>query len=176
MAKILWHSCAPWSPSGYGTQTAVWTRELKRLGHDVTVSSYWGIQGGATQWEGITILPGFGPSYCSQSLYQHAQHLNPDLVITLGDVWVMDANLLRELPVAHWLPGDCRPMSLADRNVVSASGATLIAMSQFGFDRFNDAGFNALYVPHGIDTNVFKPLGNRAALREACGLEDDQFI
>src|SRR5215472_248907 len=175
MAKILWHSCAPWSPSGYGTQTAVWTRELKRLGHDVTVSSYWGIQGGATQWEGITILPGFGPSYCSQSLYQHSKHFNPDLVITLGDVWVMDANLWRELPIAHWLPGDCRPMSLADRTVIEASRAELIAMSKFGHERFLNAGNRALYVPHGIDTTVFKPLDNVEELRAACGVED-QFI
>lgn len=153
----------------------IWTRELKRLGHEVIISTYWGIQGGATQWEGMTVLPGYGPNYCSQSLYQHAKHFNPDLIITLGDVWVMDPNLLRELPVAHWLPGDCRPMSVADRNIVDASGAELIAMSEFGHQRFVNAGFRALYVPHGIDTNVFKPLGDREELRSACGV-DNQFV
>jgi hypothetical protein len=153
----------------------IWARELQRLGHEVVISTYWGIQGGATQWEGMTVLPGFGPAYCSNSLYQHSQHFNPDLVITLGDVWVMDASLLRELPVAHWLPGDCRPMSLADRNVVEASRAELMAMSKFGWERFKTAGQRALYVPHGIDTNVFKPLNNIPELRETCGVED-QFI
>jgi glycosyltransferase involved in cell wall biosynthesis len=175
MAKIMWHSCAPWAPSGYGVQTKIWTKELQRLGHEVVISTYWGIQGGATQWEGMTVLPGFGPAYCSNSLYQHAQHFGPDLVITLGDVWVMDAGLLRELPVAHWLPGDCRPMSLADRGVVDMAHSELIAMSKFGWERFKTAGQRALYVPHGIDTNVFKPLNNLPELREACGL-DDQFI
>jgi glycosyltransferase involved in cell wall biosynthesis len=87
----------------------------------------------------------------------------------------MDASLLRELPVAHWLPGDCRPMSLADRNVVEASRAELMAMSKFGWERFKTAGQRALYVPHGIDTNVFKPLNNIPELRETCGVED-QFI
>ena len=175
MARILWHSCAPWAPSGYGTQTQIWTRELQRLGHEVVISTYWGIQGGATQWEGMTVLPGYGPNYCSNSLYQHAQHFNPDLVITLGDVWVMDPNLLAQLPIAHWLPGDCRPMSLADRNVVEASGAELIAMSKFGWERFKTAGSRALYVPHGIDTTIFRPLDNIPELRTACGVED-QFI
>lgn len=153
----------------------VWTRELQRLGHEVVISTYWGIQGGATQWEGMTVLPGFGPNYCSQSLYQHAQHFNPDLIITLGDVWVMDPNLLKQLPLAHWLPGDCRPMSVADRNVTEASGAELIGMSKFGWERFKDAGFRALYVPHGIDTTVFRLLDNIPELRKACGVED-QFI
>lgn len=153
----------------------IWTRELKRLGHEVVISSYWGIQGGATQWEGMTVLPGFGPNYCSNSLFQHAKHFQPDLIITLGDVWVMDANLLAQLPVAHWLPADCRPMSLADRSVVEATGAHLIAMSKFGYDRFKTAGLPVVYVPHGIDTSVFKPLSNVPELRQACGVED-QFL
>lgn len=176
MAKIMWHSCAPWAPSGYGTQTAIWTQELQRLGHEVVISSYWGIQGGATQWNGMTILPGFGSNYCSTSLYQHSKQYNPDLIITLGDVWVMSPDLLRELPIAHWLPSDCRPMSLADSNVVNSSGAQLIAMSQFGYDRFQRAGFNPVYVPHAIDSNVFKPLPNREELRRAAGLDEDSFV
>lgn len=176
MARIMWHSCAPWAPSGYGTQTMIWTRELQRLGHEVVISTYWGIQGGATQWEGMTVLPGFGPNYCSQSLYQHSKHFNPDLIITLGDVWVMDPNLMKEIPVAHWLPGDCRPMSVADRSVAEASHAELVAMSKFGHERFLTAGFRSLYVPHGIDTTVFKPVDNRDELRTMCGLEDEFVI
>lgn len=149
---------------------------MQRLGHEVIISTYWGIQGGATQWENITVLPGFGPNYCTSSLFNHAQHFNPDLIITLGDIWVMDPHLLRQLPVAHWLPGDCRPMSLADRNVAEQTGAELIAMSEFGWERFKTAGHRALYVPHGIDTTVFRPLDNVAELRESCGVEDHFII
>jgi glycosyltransferase involved in cell wall biosynthesis len=146
------------------------------MGHEVLISTYWGISGGATQWNGMTILPGFGANYCSQSLYQHSKFFNPNLIITLGDVWVMDPKLLSELPIAHWLPSDCRPMSQADSNVVGASGAELIAMSQFGFRNFVQAGYNPVYVPHAIDTKQFKPLPNRSVLREACGLNDEQFV
>lgn len=162
--------------SGYGVQTAIWTKQLQKLGHDVTISTYWGIQGGATRWNDMTVLPGFGNAYCTPSLHQHAKMTNPDLIITLGDVWVMDPGLLRDLPVAHWLPSDCRPMSLADRNVVEQSGAQLIAMSRFGFQNFRSAGFSPVYVPHGIDTTVFRPLNRKKELRESCGLSEDQFI
>lgn len=176
MSSIIWHSTAPWAPSGYGNQTAIWTRKLIEMGHEVAISSYWGLSGSPTEWHGIPVLPGFGHAYCSASLYEHAKALNPDIVITLGDIWVMDPNLLRELPVAHWLPSDCRPMSSADRSIVDATGDEVIAMSKFGFDRFTDAGLNPLYVPHGIDTDLYAPGGDKAAIREKFGLQQDEFV
>jgi len=174
--KILWHSCAPWAASGYGTQTAIWIQKLSEMGHEVVVSSYYGLSGSATQWNGITILPGFGQNYCSTSLFEHYKALQPDLVITLGDIWVLNAGLLKQMPIAHWLPCDCRPMSTADRSVAEASGSQLIAMSKFGFDRFTSAGFDPLYVPHGIDTNLFSPSEDKSGIRKKLGLEDDSFV
>ena len=177
MAVILWHSTAPWSPSGYGVETALWTRKLRDMGHEVVISAYYGLNGSPTSWDGITVLPGFGSAYCSTSLHQHAKHLNPDLVITLGDVWVMDANLLRELPVAHWLPADCRPMSMADRGVVEAAQSQLLAMSRFGQDRFHEAGFlGAQYVPHAVDMSQWTIPEDRQALRDEAGISPDTFV
>jgi glycosyltransferase involved in cell wall biosynthesis len=178
MAKIMWHGCAPWSASlsGYGQQTAVWTQKLAEMGHDVFISAFWGLAGTVTQWNEIPVLPGFGGNYCSPSLRQHAQHVNPDLVISLGDGWVLDAAVLAELPAALWLPSDCRPMSAVDRNVAEASGSRLIAMSRFGQARFKDAGFNALYCPHAIDLSVFKPPESKTALREKRGISEPAFV
>ena len=141
------------------------------------LSTYWGLNGSPTQWNGITVLPAFGGSYASPSLQAHARHLQPDLVITLGDIWVMDANVIRELPVAHWLPADCRPMSNADRGVAEAGGAQLIAMSRFGLERFKEAGFgNSLYVPHGVPMDVWRIPEDRQALRQAAGIGPDTFV
>ncbi len=146
------------------------------MGHEVIISTFWGLSGTPIQWNGLTVLPGFGPGYCSPSLAQHAKHVNPDLVLTLGDVWVLDPNVIRELPVAHWLPSDCRPMSTADRGVVEAAGPQLIAMSRFGEARFRAAGFDPLYVPHGISFSDFKPAADKAALREKRGVPADAFV
>lgn len=157
-------------------QTAIWIRELVKMGHEVIVSSYWGLSGAPTQWEGITILPGFGANYCSTSLAQHCKVVRPDLVITLGDIWVLDPNVLRELPVAHWLPVDTRPQSIADRTVLDQTGAHLIAMSHFGFDRMRTAGYDPVYVPHGIDTNIFRPVEDKSRLRKNCQIADDDFV
>jgi glycosyltransferase involved in cell wall biosynthesis len=96
-------------------------------------------------------------------------------VITLGDVWVLDPNVLKAMPSAHWLPSDCRPMSTADKNVVEAGQSELIAMSRFGEARFRDAGFDPVYVPHAIDTELFQP-GDKTAVRAMLGLKDNDFV
>ena len=177
MAVVLFHSTAPWSPSGYGTQCGIWAPKLREMGHEVFISTYWGLNGSPTTWDGITVLPGFGSAYCSTSLQQHARHINPDLVLTLGDVWVMDPAVLRELPVAHWLPEDARPMSMAVRGVVEAGGSQLVAMSRFGLERFRDAGFlDALYCPHGLDMSTWRIPEDKAALRAKYGVGPDTFV
>lgn len=169
MAKIIWHSTTPWAPSGYGTQTANWVLKVKDMGHDVILSSYWGLQGAPTIWNDITVLPGFGNNYCSASLSGHAKVVQPELIITLGDIWVLDPNLIRELPIAHWLPVDTRPQSLADRSILEQTHAQLIAMSRFGYERMRTAGYHPVYVPHGIKTGLFTPR-NRDEMREESGL------
>ena len=176
MAVILFHAPAPWSASGYGTQTAIWSQKLKEMGHEVVLSSFYGLAGTVMEWAGMPVLPGFGSGYCSPSLQQHAKHVNPDLVLTLGDVWVLDPKVLAGLPVAHWLPSDCRPMSSVDRAVVEAAGPELIAMSRFGQERFKAAGLASHYVPHGIPMDVFTPPQDRAALRDRHGIGPDTFV
>lgn len=174
--RVLWHSCAPWARSGYGTQTATWVTKLAEMGHEVIISTFWGLTGSPTQWNGLTVLPGFGGNYCSPSLAEHARRVQPDLVITLGDIWVLDPQLLRELPIAHWLPSDCRPMSTADRNFVESNGVyQLIAMSRFGEECFRSAGFDPVYVPHGISLETFRLPEDREQDRELMGF-DDNFV
>jgi glycosyltransferase involved in cell wall biosynthesis len=176
MAKIILHSCAPWSGSGYGQQAGIWAKKLSEMGHEVFLSAFWGLNGMVTQWDGITILPGFGGNYCSPSLQQHARHIGPDLVLSLGDIWVLDPAVIAELPAALWLPADCRPMSTADRNIAEASGPRLIAMSRFGQERFKAAGFHSHYVPHGISFETFKPPEDKAALRKKYGIAEPAYV
>ena len=50
-----------------------------------------------------------------------------------------------------------------------------IAMSKFGVEETHKAGLDCMYVPHGVDTNVFKP-GDKAEARQRLGLPQDKFI
>lgn len=124
-------------------------------------------------WNGIQILPGNTPGdrYGSDLLRHHVERAKIDLVITLSDIWVIEPAHLKGLPVAHWMPVDCTPLSSADQICLEHSGAIPVAMSRFGQKMLTEAGFDALYVPHGIDLGTWKPSETRDQTRQMLGAE-----
>lgn len=184
MAKILIHSNCPWVTTGYGQQTALWAPRLASLGHEVAISGFYGLQGGRSVWRGHTVYPGGMSPYGDDVLPQHARHFGADLVITLMDAFVLDPGAVRQVPctVAHWMPVDCHeivegglPIGKGDLRVLEKGGGQPIAMTRFGQDQLRKAGFDPLYVPHGIDTALFSPPEDRTALRQQMGV-DDRFV
>jgi glycosyltransferase involved in cell wall biosynthesis len=90
------------------------------------------------------------------------------------DAWVLEPAVMRELPLAVWCPVDHQPCPPKVADFFRKSGARPIAMSRFGEQMLRDEGLDPLYVPHGIDTNVFAPL-DRDEIRRAAGV-DDKFV
>lgn len=178
MARILWHSNAPWSASGYGQQTAVFTPRIRDMGHHVAISAYWGLMGSILNWGGMTVYPGDTNTgnYGDRLLPIYAKRENPDLAITLMDVWVLNAKKLKDLPLACWVPVDQTPAPPKVIEFFEESGARPIAMSRFGERMLRDAGLDPLYVPHGIDTDTFAPRHDRAEARARMGVSDDVFV
>ena len=171
--RILIHSNAPWVPTGYGQQCAQLLPRLRDMGHQVAVSAFYGLSGAPIRWEGFTVYPAGQADYSPDVVVQHAQHMRADLLLTLMDFYRLApaADGLARIRTAAWLPNDCRPLSKADEAVLRRSRAFPIAMSRFGLQNLIEAGFgDAGYVPHGIDTTVFTPPEDRAALREEIGV------
>jgi FkbM family methyltransferase len=173
----LIHSNAPWVPSGYGTQCALWAPRLASLGHDVAVSAYFGLRGGMLEWRGLPVYPSGQAPYGGDVVGMHARHFAADLVLLLADLWCVPHETLTGLNVAAWMPIDCEPMGMMDAGRLKAYGGAIpVAMSRFGEKQLTDAGFDPVfYVPHGIDTSVFRPPEDRRGLREAMGV-DGKFV
>lgn len=147
---------------------------LKALGHDITISAFYGLQGAPLNWGDIKVLPGGKNAYGNDTLLADATHTKADAVITLMDVWVLEPEITGRVPWYPWLPVDHDPAPPA----VVASLKTArrpIAFSRFGERMLRDADCDPLYVPHGVDTSEFKPL-DRAACRKELGFESDEFI
>jgi FkbM family methyltransferase len=186
--KILWHSVAPWAPTGYGQQTGIFTPRIRDLGHDVALSIYYGHQGSEIRWNGLRCLPAYSANYGTDVLMQHAlTHFDAaddptladasckGLIVVLGDCWTFEVPLLNEMSVAAWVPVDHLTLPDVTRRWFGVMGAVPIAMSRFGERLLTDAGFVPEYVPHGIDLGVFHP-GDQAEAREATSIPSDAFV
>jgi glycosyltransferase involved in cell wall biosynthesis len=173
--RLLWASNAPWVPTGYGVQTALVTQRLLAAGHEIAVGSNFGLQGASIEWEGIPVLPSGTDAYSNDIL--PAQYMawmagKPGWLITLYDVWVFKDSYFKDINVASWTPVDHYP---APPGVVAwAKIHETIAMSRYGESALADKGVKSTYIPHAVDTNIFKP-GDRAFFRKALGIPDDVF-
>lgn len=175
--KVLIHSNAPWVPSGYGQQCMLLAQRLKTE-HDVAISAFYGLQGSTLEWEDIVVYPSGSHQYGQDVLAGHAgYHFKGDrgIVITLIDVWVLNGSELRGMPLASWVPLDHQEMPPPIREFFKQSDSIPIAMTRFGQKQLEDNGFQALYAPHGIDTDTFKPL-EPIECREHLGIPEDAFV
>ena len=176
--KVLWHSNAPWAPTGYGQQTALFTPRIRDLGHDVAISAMWGLGGGRLDWDGMTVYPA-DDKWGNRTLPAVARHFGQDepvLVVTLMDVWPLTAQGINDLTVAAWCPVDHAPCPPRVVDFFQRTGARPVAMSRFGEQMLAKYDLNPLYVPHGIDTTVFQPRDSRAETRERMGVDPDAFV
>lgn len=173
--KLLWHSNAPWVPTGYGQQTSLFTPLLNK-DYKVAVSSFYGLEGAPIRWGDVPIFPGVGGEYGNASLLPHAKHYfgqpRDGIVFTLMDVWVMDPDVCREMNMACWVPVDHEPAPPQVTNFFLQSNAIPIAMSKFGQSMLGR--LDPLYVPHGIDTQTYAPMNRKLARGDA--FPDDAFV
>jgi len=173
--KILWHSNAPFVATGYGCQTRLFTNRIHDLGHEVTISAFYGLQGGILEWNGMRILPGGGEPYGNDILPRHYGMIGADIAITLIDAWVYHPEQWpAEMRWVPWFPVDMEPLPPAVARPIAAAFERIV-YSKFAVKMVNDAGMEAHYVPHGIDTNIFRPFP-QAAAREGAHIPLDRFV
>jgi glycosyltransferase involved in cell wall biosynthesis len=177
MSRLLWLSNAPWGGSGYGEQTALFLPRLRDQGHDVAALCNWGLQGRETRWGGITCYPSDG-YWGNHNLGVFAEHHQADQVIALCDAWVLKPDAWPDrLEAAVWAPIDHWPIPPLVLAVLAHERITPIAMSRFGFDLMQTFELDPIYVPHGVDTRLFRPQRElRDAIRDELGIPRDVFL
>ena len=181
--NILWSSVAPWLPTGYGQQSAIFGTRIRDLGHDVAYAAYVGLEGTIGAFEGMTVYPADLSRFNKRMLREYVKREGDDVqVITLTDVWTWTEGRYggiadwKGLKLAAWTPVDHDPCPPRVADALMQYGARAIAMSKFGQDRLRRMGLDPLYVPHGIDTNLFRPWDDIPGCREAMGLPKDSFV
>jgi glycosyltransferase involved in cell wall biosynthesis len=173
----LWLGNPPWLGSGYGQQAALFLPRLVGLGHQVAVACNYGLHDTQLNWNGLHCYPADGV-YGNRTLATFAEHWQADQVIALCDAWVLKPDEWPDgLTAAVWAPVDHHPLPPMVGRTLAHERVRPIAMSRFGERMMRNAGLEPLYVPHGIDTRLFRPQpGLRARARAELGVPQDAFL
>lgn len=174
--KILWHSNAPWSFSGYGTFTGQLARRLKEDGWQIALSCNYGLQGTPIEWEGIKCYPTIADPMGGDSIVFHSQEFGANVVFVMQDVWTLNPSYLSQLKTfIPYVPIDKSPVP---PNVLAnlRFAFKIISFAQFGHDELAKSGFASDLIVEGTDTEVFKPLNKKKELRQKMGLPETAFI
>lgn len=185
--KVLIHSNAPWVPSGYGKQAALAGRILDGLGHGVSFSAFSGLGGQPIKWGEHAVYPSGQIPFSPDVIVQHAQAAQADVIVSIMDTYKLapaaDQLRLCGIPFVPLVVTDCEAAnggpSVLDQRLIESSSALPAAVSSFGLARLIDhapAGWDVPYVPHAVDTSIYRPPADRQALREELGTADDFVI
>jgi len=145
MKKLLFVSDGLWTPSGFG---CVMQNLIKRLKDKYEVAllswQYVGnkqiVEGG--EFEGVQIYPINKHQFGKDVLYYVIEDFNPDILITLGDYWMLNylankdyQDLLKEKDIkwVWYLPVDSEVIPIQFRDLIRGPDK-LIAMSQFAHE------------------------------------------
>lgn len=190
--RILWKSNAPHVGTGYGIQAnSLLPRLMQHPNIDkIGIFGYWGIQGGLTQLPVGRGIPGIREislahypisktdGWGNDVVGEHAQHFNADVVISLMDIWVLANDYgHRGFLWVPYAPVDHEPIPPGVLDKLRRAYHPL-AYSQHASREFAAAGLDHHYIPHGVETKVFKPFdkGGKAQAKKWLGLEPDTFL
>lgn len=158
-STVMIHSAPPWAPSGYGLQCRYLAEILVKNGYKVYISAFGGVHEN-TLWTSptgieIPIMSTGGRTYGNGVLAGNYHRAKADLLITLGDLWMMDPQQFAGLNVMPWCPLDCSPLGVMDKqwldHVSKICNLHLVAMSKFGQEQLREAGYDSVVLAHGTE-------------------------
>jgi glycosyltransferase involved in cell wall biosynthesis len=191
-ANILIASNTIGVPTGYGQQSKQVAELLLRHGFNVGNLSNYGLEG---RIDSIKLKHGTVSHY-PRGLRPYSDDVLPiwfekfkrdnpaekSAVLTLYDVWVyldaLKSGHLKDIPLISWAPIDHVTIPPKVLEFLKQDQVTPIAMSLHGQRLLDEQGVESTYIPHAIDTNVYKPTPkiNGIPVREFLGIPEDSFL
>lgn len=173
--------------TGYGNQVTYMIDRLKRHKAEVAMLANYGLEGRfETMSSKFGKFPVYPRGYAMHSQdvvplwFDHFGQKHPDkkhVLFTLYDVWIYN-QMKFDGPIVSWVPLDHVSLPPDVAKFLLRPNVTPVTMSPHGQRQLEAAGIPSTYIPHGIDTNVYKPtekIDGKPA-REFMGLKDDVFL
>jgi len=171
--KILWWANAHFVGTGYGVGTAGVIFDLLKH-YKIRNLAFYGLEGKALGFNGLVTYPKRFDPFGSDAAHLLCNRWSPDILITLFDIWIdesgssigppgwlssMHPRWVPIIPVDH---DPVPPPTLAP----ARKAYKPVAMSRFGQRQLENNGVTSTYIPHGVDTAVFKPSEDKVASRK----------
>lgn len=173
--RIFLNSNAPWSSSGYGQQVAEILPLIAAEGYPTAMCDFYGLEGGKLLIDGVLHYPKINHVYGSDAMVLHAKDFKADVTFALQDQWVLHPNDLQQtnrfIPIT---PVDHDPVPNAVLEKLKYA-YRIITYSKFGQKELQRKGLMSTYIPHTVNTEVYKPMDKKERKRLA-GLPEDSFI
>lgn len=173
--RIMINSNAIWSVSGYGSQIAQFVPKMVKEGYEVACVNFYGLEGGSFTKDGIVHYPKIGSQWGEDAMVEHGKIFKPDVMFTLQDIWTMNPQLLQQftrfipiIPIDH----EPTPPAILERLKMAYR---IVTISEFGHDQLKNEGLHSMYIPHTVDTNIFKKMDNKE-VRKSIGIPEDTFL
>ena len=182
-------SNSPGIPTGYGQQALYLANNLLKAGVKVASLSNYGQEGNLTKLKlkngTIPHYPRSVQTFSADMLPINHYHFRrkfldlPNAIFILYDAWVYNGYPeLDNENIVIWVPIDHITMPPAVASFLQKPNVTVISMAPDGHEQLNLAQIENTYIPHTIDTTVYKPtleIEGKPA-REWLGITDDEFL
>lgn len=179
------YSNSPGQTTGYGQQSAYLIDRLKRDGVKVSSISNYGLEGAISTYKSpfgdVPHYPRGFDGYSNDVAPMHHAHWKsqnpnlPDALITLYDTWVLKGKGWDNINIGSWTPIDHITLNPLVEEWCRKDNVTPIAMALNGKRLLESKDIECEYVPHAIDTKVFKPTGKIQGqdVRDFMGITDE---
>lgn len=185
---ISFASNSPGVATGYGQQAEQLIERMLKSGLTVAAMSNYGHEGGVSELKMRTgKIPHYPRSFVGYSddvlpaQHAHFKRGKPDMpsaIFTLYDAWVYQNPALKDIPMISWVPVDHLGIPPKVLEVIARDNVTPIAMAPNGSQLMDELGIENHYIPHGINTKIYKPtetVGEKT-IREYLGLKDEFLV
>lgn len=169
------NSNAIWSPSGYSNQINQFVPLMVKEGYEVGCVDFYGLVGGSFELKGITHFPKISSEWGEDAMVEHGKVFKPDVMFTLQDIWTLNPNYLHQftrfipiIPIDH----EPTPPAILTRLKMAYR---IVSISEFGHRQLKEEGLHSTYIPHTVDTDIFKPMSNKET-RKSLAIPDDKFV
>ena len=175
------------SSTGYGVQSQYLAEKLLKHGVQVANLSNYGLEGRIdkirTRYGEVKHYPR-GQALYSDDVMAHwhndfaKEFPNlPNILFTLYDVWVYN-NIKYDGKIVSWVPLDHITLPPMVAKWLLRTNVIPVTMSPHGQRQLEENGIDSVYIPHAVDTKIFKPTDtyNGMPTREYLQVPEDAFL